>query len=86
MENTKLTQEELTQIKELQDQNQALAAEFGALELAKLQIEKHRSELVTFFEQLKQQEQDLGKALSEKYGTGTIELDKGEFSPEQSPM
>ena len=83
MENTKLTQEELTQIKELQEQNQSLAAEFGNLEMAKIQIEKHRSDLMTYFEQLKSQEQELGKALSEKYGTGTIDLEKGEFIPVQ---
>lgn len=83
MENIKLTSEELAQIKELQDQNQALAAEFGTLEMAKIQIEKHRNELMTYFNELKEKEQELGKALSEKYGTGTVELDKGEFSPAQ---
>jgi hypothetical protein len=81
MENTKLTLEELDQIKELQTQNQALAMEFGNLETTKIQIEKHRSELVSYYDLLKQRETELGKTLSDKYGIGTVDLDKGEFIP-----
>jgi predicted nuclease with TOPRIM domain len=83
MENIKLTQEEIDQIKELQSQNQALAVELGNLEVTKIQIELHHKELVQFYSELKSKEQELGKALSEKYGSGTVDLDKGEFIPVQ---
>lgn len=83
MENTKLTQEEIQQVKDLQSQNQALAVELGNLEVAKIQIELNHKELVQFFTELKTKEQELGKTLSEKYGNGTIDLDKGEFIPAQ---
>jgi hypothetical protein len=81
MENTKLTQEELQQLQEIQQQNQALALEFGNLELTKIQIENRYDELVEFHTQLKDKEKEIGKGLSEKYGNGTIDLEKGEFIP-----
>jgi hypothetical protein len=81
MENTKLTQEELQQLQEIQQQNQALALEFGNLELTKIQIESRYDELVEFHTQLKDKEKEIGKELSEKYGNGTIDLEKGEFIP-----
>jgi len=81
MENTKLTQEELQQLQEIQQQNQALALELGNLELTKIQIENRYDELVEFHTQLKDKEKEIGKELSEKYGNGTIDLEKGEFIP-----
>lgn len=81
MENTKLTQEELQQLQEIQQQNQALALELGNLELTKIQIESRYDELVEFHTQLKDKEKEIGKELSEKYGNGTIDLEKGEFIP-----
>jgi hypothetical protein len=81
MENTKLTQEEIQQLQEIQQQNQSLALEFGNLELTKIQIENRYDELVEFHTQLKSKEQEIGKELSEKYGNGTIDLEKGEFIP-----
>jgi hypothetical protein len=81
MENTKLTQEELQQLQEIQQQNQVLALELGNLELTKIQIESRYDELVEFHTQLKDKEKEIGKELSEKYGNGTIDLEKGEFIP-----
>ena len=81
MESTKLTQEEIQQLQEIQQQNQSLALEFGNLELTKIQIENRYDELVEFHTQLKNKEQEIGKELSEKYGNGTIDLEKGEFIP-----
>ena len=53
MENTKLTQEELQQLQEIQQQNQALALELGKLELTKIQIENRYDELLEFHNQIK---------------------------------
>jgi hypothetical protein len=81
MENTKLTQEEIQQLSEIQQQNQSLALELGNLEITKIQIENRYDELVEFYNQLKSKEQELGKLLSDKYGNGSIDLEKGEFIP-----
>jgi hypothetical protein len=81
MANQKLTDEELKTIKEIQEQNQALALELGNLELTKIQVENRYDELVDFYNKLKEKEQELGKELSDKYGNGTINLEAGEFVP-----
>ena len=81
MENTKLTVEEIEKLQEIQQKNAAVATELGNLEIAKLQLESRREEIVKYFNELKDQEQVFGKELSEKYGNGTIDLEKGEFIP-----
>ena len=79
MENIKLTQEEIEKLQQIQQQNLAVVNELGNLEVAKLQIETRREEVVKYFNELKIEEQNFGKTMSDKYGTGTIDLEKGEF-------
>lgn len=79
MTNQKLTQEEVTQIKEIQDRMSAVQAEFGQLELAKLDLEQRRKNVVSYLEETRQKEAELVKVLEEKYGKGTINLDTEEF-------
>lgn len=79
MSNQKLTDEEIKSLQEIQQATQSLINELGSLELTKIQIENRYDELVEYHTQLKQKEQELGKELSDKYGNGTIDLDKGEF-------
>jgi hypothetical protein len=79
MENTKLTIEEVEKLQEIQQKNAAVANELGNLEVTKLQIEARRNEIIEYFNNLKTEEQALGKELSDKYGNGSIDLEKGEF-------
>jgi hypothetical protein len=81
MEHTKLTQEEISQLQEVRQQSQALVLELGNLELTKIQLENRYDELVEFYTDLKNKERELGKTLSDKYGDGTIDIEKGEFIP-----
>jgi hypothetical protein len=81
MENTKLTVEEIEKLQEIQQKNAAVATELGNLEITKLQIEARKAEIVEFFSKLKEDEQTFGKELSDKYGNGSIDLEKGEFIP-----
>ena len=85
MENQKLTQEELQQIAELQEKNRAIVAEFGEIELIKMNIERRRTNAENFLAELRQAEADFGKALSEQYGDGTVDLSTGEFVPSVAP-
>jgi hypothetical protein len=84
MENTKLTIEEVEKLQEIQQKNAAVASELGNLEITKLQVEARKAEVVEFFNKLKEEEQTFGKELSEKYGNGSIDLEKGEFIPAPS--
>ena len=81
MSNTILTVEELQQLTEVQTQSQQIALELGNLEIARLQLEKRKEEVIAFLNEFKAKEQELGKSLSDKYGNGTIDLEKGEFIP-----
>jgi hypothetical protein len=84
MENTKLTIEEVEKLQEIQQKNAAVASELGNLEITKLQVEARKAEVVEFFNKLKEEEQTFGKELSEKYGNGSIDIEKGEFIPAPS--
>ena len=84
MENTKLTVEEIEKLQEIQQKNAAVASELGNLEITKLQVEARKAEVVEFFNKLKEEEQTFGKELSDKYGNGSIDLEKGEFIPAPS--
>jgi hypothetical protein len=81
MENTKLTAEELEKLQDIQQRNVAIANELGNLEITKLQVEARKAEILKFYNELKEEEQTLGKELSDKYGVGTINMEAGEFIP-----
>lgn len=81
MEPIKLTEEELVKLVDLQKKSTGVTQEFGNLEIMKLQVDARKQELVSFYGQLKEDERTFGKELSEKYGDGTIDIEKGEFIP-----
>jgi hypothetical protein len=81
MENTKLSQEELQSIQQLQEKNRAIVMEFGEIELIKLNLERRAENAKKFLADLREEENAFGKSLSEKYGDGTVDLSTGEFVP-----
>ena len=83
MENKKLTQEEVAQIKNIQDRMQAVQTELGQLELAKMDLANRRKNVEDYLQETRDTEADLVKELEEKYGKGTINLDTEEFVPDQ---
>ena len=74
MENTKLSQEELQTIQQLQEKNRAIVMEFGEIELIKLNLERRAENAKKFLADLREEENNFGKELSEKYGDGTVDL------------
>jgi len=87
MENVKLTEEEIKQIQEVQQSQASLVQELGEISLFELNLEARKDKAEDFLNELRVKEEQIGKELQEKYGSGTINLDKGEFipSPESSP-
>ena len=73
MAEKQLTQEELQQIKDLQDQVQQVTLQLGNLELKKIQLK----EIVL---NLQQAEEEVAKTLSDKYGVGTLDIDTGKLT------
>lgn len=79
MTEQKLTSEEVTNLKNLQLEQQNLISSFGELEyqIQVLEIEKEKT--IEKLEQFKQQENQLVTSLSAKYGDGVINLEKEVF-------
>jgi hypothetical protein len=77
METKILTQEEITQLKDLQDKRKNLSEQFGLLEI---NYETQKQSLLYQLNQLLQEEDKIGSQLQQTYGDGTIDLDKGEFT------
>jgi len=81
METKVLTQEEIESLKLVRERRIQLTENFGVIEL-RMQEFSIQKEL--FKEELKnliQEETNLGKILQQKYGDGSINLEKGEFIP-----
>jgi hypothetical protein len=86
METKKLTQEEMSQIETVKQESQALIQELGQIELLRLDLKSRKDNALTFLDELKQKERELAQALETAYGKGTINLDKGEFTPSQEEV
>jgi hypothetical protein len=79
METKVLTQEEITQLKAVQQERYSIVDKFGTIEIQFQELESTKQKLKLEYEKLKQKEEVLGKQLQVKYGDGTINLEKGEF-------
>lgn len=84
MATSKLSKEELETIGSLQNDNQFVRQEFGKLAVDKIRLEQREASLKGFLNELGAKEADLNKLLVEKYGAGTVDLEKGEITVEDS--
>lgn len=75
-----LLQEELQAVKEIQQERTLLMEQFGILEFNIQDLELQKQELKEKLATLKQKETIIGYNLQEKYGIGTINIEKGEFT------
>ena len=76
----KLTEEELQSVKSIKQEYTNLAFALGELELQKVNLEKEKQNLLNVQSQLIEKETALGKILTEKYGSGTINIETGEIN------
>ena len=83
----KLTEEEINQLKSLQSDYAKLIAELGQIEVSILVMEKQIEQIKTTQKdplyirlgEIQQQESNVAKQLTEKYGDGQINLETGEI-------
>lgn len=81
MENVmKLTEQELQQIKDMQQQQETLIGNFGQLEYQIQLLELQKEKLVEQLESTRNKETEIANQLSEKYGNGTINIEEGTFT------
>ena len=79
MEKIVLTQEEINDLKSIQEQNSQLIVSFGQIEIAIQNLEAQKLELKNQLQVLKNKENDLAQSLQAKYGNGNINIETGEF-------
>jgi hypothetical protein len=80
METKVLEQEEIQSIKDLQTQREQLMADFGFIEMRIQELELQKENLINLLVEVRNSEATLSNELQAKYGTGTINLDKGEIT------
>ena len=86
---TKLSNEELEELKTIQSKYLELTAQLGQVNLEKISltlalqsIEEELSKLQGVFLELKELETKIQQAFTKKYGIGTVNLESGEFISE----
>ena len=76
-----LTQEEIQSLKTIQTNQSLLIEQLGLLEYRILVLEKEKQKLKQTLQNQIETEEQIGKQLQQKYGDGSIDLEKGEFIP-----
>jgi len=81
METKVLTQEEVQGLKDVREKRIQLTENFGILESRIQELQLQKEILKQELKNLVEKETQLGGALQQKYGNGSINLEKGEFIP-----
>jgi hypothetical protein len=75
-----ISEEELSSLKKIQSNTQALIAELGEIELVKLQLENRHDAAKTFLSELRTNEQEFTKNIFDGYGKVNINPETGEIT------
>ena len=76
---TPLSESEKEQLSEVVQLSQQLQSAFGNLSLRKIQIESEQEVLKQELSKKNQKEAEISRKINEKYGVGSIDLQKGVF-------
>lgn len=77
---TKLTEQEIQQLTQLQTTQDGFITKFGQLEIQLQNLELQKEKLIEQLEKSKELETQIANQLNEKYGDGVINLQEGTFS------
>ena len=85
-----VSEEEITQIKTLQEKYQTLALQLGQASLQRTQlnrelenVETNEQKLHVAYDECRDEEQNLVKSMTEKYGIGNLDIETGKFTPQE---
>jgi hypothetical protein len=82
MSNTiKFNDEELKEIRDLQNLYNTIVYQAGQFHLEELSLEEKREQIESNFKEVKRREQEIISKLTTEYGQGSINLETGEFTP-----
>tara|TARA_Y100000004_G_scaffold177558_1_gene219260 strand:+ start:313 stop:567 length:255 start_codon:yes stop_codon:yes gene_type:complete len=76
---TKVTEEELKDLENFQQNINLITYQLGQLALRRLNLEKEEENLEIQYDQILLEEKELGDRLKEKYGSAQIDLKTGEI-------
>lgn len=80
---TKLSNEEIKEVSELKTNYSQIVESLGTLEIQLINLNLKKEELKVELLKVQNKEIEIAKNLEEKYGSGTISLETGEFSPDK---
>jgi len=80
METKVLTQEEITKLKNIQQERYSIVDKFGTIEIQFQELELRKKQLVNDYQTLKQTEEQIANQLQAKYGDGVINIAAWEFT------
>jgi hypothetical protein len=82
MEKKVLTQEELTQLRDLQSRQNDILVSLGSVEYRITLLEQNKEILKAQVLEIEKLNSDLGVELTQKYGSGNLDLETGEITIE----
>lgn len=74
-----LATEELNSLKQIQSDLNTVITDLGNIEVQSVNLKEVKEQVLERLKTLRKSQQDLGATLNQKYGTGTIDLESGEF-------
>ena len=79
MKTEKLTETEISSVKEIQKLRAEIIEKYGLIEMSIQDLKLQKQEITEELKEIKITENKLSQELQSKYGIGTINIDSGEF-------
>ena len=76
-----LTENDVLTLKTLKKNTEKITKEFGLIKLAQINIKKREDDAVSMLNTLRSEEKQVVEVLEKKYGRGSIDIDRGTFTP-----
>ena len=83
-EEVKFTEEELTQVQNIQASYQNVQNQFGQLKLTQIRLDEQEVELEDALKQIQSEEKKFLDGITNKYGQGTLNPETGVFTPTEN--
>lgn len=76
-----LTENEIHILKSLKSNTEKITKEFGLIKLAQINVNKREQDAISMLDTLRSEEKQVVEVLEKKYGRGSIDIDRGTFTP-----
>ena len=83
-EEVKFTEDELTQVQNIQKSYQNTQIQFGQLKLSQIRLDEQEVELEEALKSIQDEEKKFLEGITEKYGQGTLNPETGVFTPTEN--